>query len=527
VTGPGSKQSREKKVFPPETHGSFRKKALQCLGIAAILLVVNYGELLGGGAAVRMHVPERLTGICLAHIADILLVAAVLFAVIAPFLRTKLYPWVRLVLAILLPPYVIVRTQSQYGSLQFDGMATVALVVWAATLLLLRLRFMRAYRETMRFASGVAVFLGVFGICCLLQLAYVATWKPGLQQRTATWENAAQPPRVHPRVVWVIFDELSYDQVFEHRARDLRMPYFDALRAQSTVFTNAQPSGYFTKRIVPSLLTGRMVEDFSYSFDNRLKVHYAGVHGMHPLDGSETIFADAQRQGYRTAAVGWYNPYCTIYGDAIDQCYWTNHDRTDGPMAQSTPFQRNLWRPLEQMVREAHSPAKADRDFCSYEVNRRYETHKDLESHALEVLKTDQADFIFLHLAIPHSPNIWSRIRDAYQLTCDSSYLDNLALVDRVLGRFLDILQASPRWKDTTLVVQGDHSWRVDAWNWLPAWTEEDDAASGGVFDPRPALLVHAAGQEQPAMVTTPWPLIDIHKVLEQAVHGQAPDFRQ
>ena len=145
--------------------------------------------------------------------------------------------------------------------------------------------------------------------------------------------------------------------------------------------------------------------------------------------------------------------------------------------------------------------------------------------HAFQLLHTDQADFVFLHFAVPHSPNIWSRIRNDYTQTCDSSYLDSLALADHILGRVLSTLQASPRWNQTSLIVQGDHSWRIDAWDWLPAWTQEDDAASRETFDPRPAVIIHQAGQQQPQTVSTAWPIIQIHGVVEQVLHNQPPTF--
>jgi hypothetical protein len=78
-------------------------------------------------------------------------------------------------------------------------------------------------------------------------------------------------------VVWVIFDELSYNQVFEHRAHDLTLPHFDALKQMSTVFTNVQPVGYRTVKIVPSLLTGKVVDDYRFRFNNSFVVHEEGV----------------------------------------------------------------------------------------------------------------------------------------------------------------------------------------------------------------------------------------------------------
>jgi len=501
------------------------KRICQCLGLASLILVVNYGDLLGGGADVRMHTPYSLAPICFAEIADILIVALLLFAVLTALAPTRLYRWVRLLFAIVIPPYLIQRTQSFYPFDLIEGLVLILFIVWAGVLLLLLLRFPKWHRGLLRAGSAIAAALVVFALVSIGQLLWVASWKPAPHQIAAAWETTPQPPRQHPLLVWIVFDELSYDQTFEHRARNLDLPNFDALRSQSTLFTDAQPAGYHTVKIIPSLLTGQIVDGIRYSYRNRFWVHFDAQRGWHPIDGAQTVFGDAAAAGWRTAAVGWYNPYCSIYADALQNCFWTNHDMFDGFMTQRASLAANIYTPLKQVVREIKSPARADRDLCTFEVRERYQTHFDLEQHAFELLHTDQADFVFLHLPIPHSPNIWSRIHDDYTQFCDSSYLDNLALVDRVLGQVLGTLKASPRWKDTTLIVQGDHSWRIDAWNWLPAWTEEDDAASRGVFDTRPALLIHRPGQTQPQTVFTAWPLIQVHGVVEQVIRNQPPTF--
>ena len=501
------------------------KRICQCLGIASLILVINYGDLLGGGGDVRMHTPFPIASICYAEIVDILLVALLLFVILSIAARTRFYPWVRLVLAIVVPPYLIQRTQSLFPFDLIEGIVFILLVVWAAILLLLFMRFPRWYRQLMRAASSLAAALVIFACCTVAQLIWVARWKPAPNQITAAWSQLPQPPRNHPRIVWIVFDELSYDQLFEHRADDVNLPNFDALRAQSTLFTHTRPVGYHTVEIIPSLLTGRVVNGIRYNFHNRLWVHHANESGWAPVQGSDTLFADAERAGWRTAAVGWYNPYCGIYGDALESCYWTNQDMFDGLMAQNTPFWTNVRVPLQQVVREMKSPARADRDLCTFDVRHRYNTEIDLQQHAYRVLNTDQADFVFLHLAVPHSPNIWSRIHEQYTQYCNSSYLDNLGLADHILGRILSILQSSPRWADTTLIVQGDHGWRIDAWDWLPAWTQEDDEAARGGFDPRPALLIHQPGQQQPQTVPQPWPILQVHSVVEQTLHSQPPKY--
>ncbi|HEY4380747.1 MAG TPA: sulfatase-like hydrolase/transferase [Acidobacteriaceae bacterium] len=497
------------------------KRLCQCVGLASLILVGNYGDLLGGGADVRMHTPFSVAEICYAQIVDILLVALLLFIILSIAARTRFYPWIRLLAAIVIPPYLIQRTQSFFPFDLIEGLVLILLVAWAGVLLLLLLRFPKWYRRLMRVGSAVAASLIVFALCSFSQLLWVARWTPAPNEIAAAWETSPQPPRQHPLLVWIVFDELSYDQVFEHRARDLNLPNFDALRSRSTLFTDTQPAGYHTVKIIPSLLTGKIVDGIRYNFHNRLWVRHEEDHSWGPINGAQTLFADAQQAGWRTAAVGWYNPYCSIYSDAIQNCYWTNHDMFDGLMAQQAPFWTNVYTPLAQVVRELKSPARADRDLCTFDVRHRYQTETDLQQHAFQLLHTDQADFVFLHFAIPHSPNIWSRINGDYTQYCDSSYIDNLALVDRVLGRVVSTLQASPRWGNTTLIVQGDHGWRIDAWNWLPAWTEEDDAASRGVFDQRPALLIHQSGQSQPNVVAKPWPIVQVHSVVEQALHNQ------
>jgi hypothetical protein len=502
------------------------KRMCQCIGLASLILVMNYGDLLGGGADVRMHVPYALTGVCLAQIADILLLGLALFAVLEGFARTRYYTWARLLFIMVAPPYLIGRTQMLLPFEMKEGWVPLLAIGWAALLLLLLLKFPILYRRLVHVGDAVGVFLAVFAFCSIGQLLFVMRWQPGRQEIAPVWAASQPPPpaRAHRRLVWIVFDELSYNQVFEHRAHDLALPNFDALRGESTMYTQVQPIGMKTVKIVPSLLSGGVVDDYRYRFDNTLAVHYEGVRGWHRLDGGGTVFADARRAGWRTGAVGWYNPYCTLYGGALDSCYWSNFDRTDGDMAQRDSFWRNAWRPMGELATELRSPAEAARKSCDFDVQQRYQTYNDLEQHAGRLVGSDQADFVFLHFSVPHSPNIWSRLDDSYTRHCGSSYLDNLALADRELGRMMGMLRSSPRWKDTTVIVQGDHSWRVMLWDWMPAWTDEDEQAAHGEFDARPAVLIHDAGQTEPRTDTRALPLLFVHGAVENVLQGRAAE---
>jgi hypothetical protein len=498
------------------------KKLAQCFGLSSMLLVMSYGDLLGGGYDVRMHVPFALHGIVWVQITDIVVLGLLLFAVIGPLSRTRAYGWVKLLLAIVVPPFLILLTRAEITLALTKGMVAGIAMVWAAVVLVLWARYAGAYRRLMQVGDFVGAFLAVFCVCSVVQLLWMLHWKPGPQRATAAWASGTQGGRVHARLVWIVFDELSYDQVFEHRAEGLALPHFDALRGESTVYSDAQPIGDKTVEVLPSLLSGRVVDGYEFTFGNRLLVHHRGARGYAPLTGAGTVFADAQKSGWRTAAVGWYNPYCTIYAGAIDECYWTNLDRMDGPMAQEAGFWRNVRAPLQQVGEQLVWPSRADREICTFGVQQRTKSFVDLQAHAAQVLQNDQADFVFLHLPVPHSPGIWDRARGEFAGGCGSSYVDNLALADRELGSVMATLRSSPRWKDTTVIVEGDHSWRLWLWSDEPGWTLEDREASRRGFDARPAVLVHRAGQTGEELNAAPWSLLNVHRVVEEVLHGGA-----
>ena len=50
-------------------------------------------------------------------------------------------------------------------------------------------------------------------------------------------------PRAGGRIVWLLFDELSYDQAFDHRFPGLAMPAFDQLKSESVVVQRSKAGG--------------------------------------------------------------------------------------------------------------------------------------------------------------------------------------------------------------------------------------------------------------------------------------------
>src|SRR5262249_29708104 len=92
------------------------------------------------------------------------------------------------------------------------------------------------------------------------------------------------------RIVWLVFDELSYDQTFEHRFPGLAMPAFDKFRSASVVFSDLNPAGYFTDRVIPSYLLGTRVDNIRSTLDGEPQIKLAATGRWQAFDAHATLF---------------------------------------------------------------------------------------------------------------------------------------------------------------------------------------------------------------------------------------------
>jgi membrane-anchored protein YejM (alkaline phosphatase superfamily) len=155
------------------------------------------------------------------------------------------------------------------------------------------------------------------------------------------------------------------------------------------------------------------------------------------------------------------------------------------------------------------------------------QVHKEENLKLLERGKQDLADprmdFVMVHLGTPHYPYVFNRHTGQFTTEEGHSYQDGLAMADWALGQLLQQIESDPRWANTTLVVNGDHSWRPVIWTAEPGWTEEDQRTSDNAsFDDRPAVLIHRPGQTGPTTVADAFSLLEIHAVLESAIQQPA-----
>jgi hypothetical protein len=381
------------------------------------------------------------------------------------------------------------------------------------------------FQRLQGFAAVLLGFLSMSGILLLCQLA-LFTWQaralnapsPLHQRQAASGGTAGH------RVVWILFDELSHDQVYGRRFTGLQLPAFDQLAANSTVFTHAEAPAILTELAIPSLMTGLPVDKIRITADGRkLSLHNPTQDNWTVFDPRQTVFKDALDAGYSTAIAGWYNPYCRILPEALDRCFWTNHVGVPGGMFPgqaiswnaATFFIHHLQPFLSHLGGSYRRPTSLEYDSQFHQLD-----YRELVDAADSLLTDSSATFVFLHMPIPHPGGIYDRQTSNFT-TGRSSYIDNLALADHYLAHVHDLLAQRGEWDSSMVVVMGDHSWRTKfMWSRSPFWTPEDQAASeGGQFDDRPAYIVKLPNQQYPAHIDAPFPAIRTRALLDQLLH--------
>ena len=495
------------------------KRIAQAFGFAAILLLPNYIDLTSSAGDSRMRFPSPLTKIALAQLTDLVIVVLVFAGLMAVLRMLKTWPTICWVLMAVLPPFLLVRNLNVFPFDVPNAAVLAFSLLWIAALAFLVLRVPAFAARLRQIGSAVLSGFAVFALLIIWQLIHAALWQPGPQAYASP--IPAQPAN-KPRLVWVLFDELAYKPTFESRDPSLNLPNLDRLRRESTLYTDMTPIAYRTTRAVPSLMLGQIVTDVVYTADNRYLVQIGNSPQWKPFDVNASLFGQAKQNGLTTSIVGWYVAYCPVFASVATQCYWSNDDAQDrGPTSLDASFAGNVWFPLRILVEQFVAPARAWADVADWNAQGHIASVKDVSQHALTVVANSQADIIYLHLPAPHPSAFWDRRTGTF--ASGGSYLDSLDYSDHLLGQILDTLESQPRWATTTLIVQGDHSWRTGMWRPLPGWSAEDERIShGGEWDPRPVLLIHAPGQQGPQTVTAPTSVMFIHDFVADQIRALA-----
>lgn len=491
------------------------KRFAQAWAFASILLLPNYIDLISGAGDARMRSPIPLTPIALAELTDMAMVLVLFAGTLFALRRTRAWPAIRWALLALLPVLLFSRNLSLFPFHVPAPAVAVISVAWFGLLAFLLVTFPARAIQLRNAGSTFLAAFAVFALLMSFQLGRAALWRPGPQSFSSP---IAAAPASRPRLVWIIFDELAYKPVFETRDPSLSLPNFDRLRAQSTLYTDVTPVAYKTLRVIPSLQLGRKVADVAFGADNRYRIRFQGSSHWQRFPVADSLFDLAAQHHLTISIVGWYIAYCPTFVGIATDCYWGNEDAEDrGPALPSAGYAENVWIPMRILAEQAFNHRRAWTDDAHIAATGHLSTVKEITSRAFRTLATTQADIVYLHLPAPHPPAVWNR--RANQFGFGGSYLDSLALTDRLLGRILDILQSQPRWASTMLIIHGDHSWRTQLWRPVPGWSAEDEHISqGGRWDPRPLVMIHTPDQRTAKTVNATTSLMVVHDIVAERI---------
>ena len=123
------------------------KRAAQAWAFAAILLLPNYVDLTSSAGDARMRSSAPLTGIALAQLTDMAIVALVFFLLMALLRRLPWWPTIRWVLLALLPVLLFVRNLDVFPTEVPHYAVWTASLLWSAIVGVLLLRFPKAARQ--------------------------------------------------------------------------------------------------------------------------------------------------------------------------------------------------------------------------------------------------------------------------------------------------------------------------------------------------------------------------------------------
>lgn len=351
-------------------------------------------------------------------------------------------------------------------------------------------------------------------------LSWVA-FEPHSSSVSARGPVSAQPEeRPDQRVIWIVFDELSYDLAFDHRPAGLLLPQFEKLHSKSVSLGNLEPIGYFTDRVIPSLLLGQPIDQIRSDLDGNLSYTDQAQHRWVSYDADKTLFGLANANGWNPGVSGWFNPYCRVFASLLSSCFWRPEIGSRlalelmGASSDKSSLENALILPRYFLL--SHG-ARQETDDKTLTYNRLVQDYQSIMTEASTLIESNSVHFVFVHLPVPHPPGLYDR--KTHRFSKDGNYLDNLVLADEALGDLMQEIDRTPLADQTTVIVSSDHSWRVPIWKTSPDWTKEEEEISQGRFEPRPVFLVHFPGQKSGHEVLTPLSEMAEHGIIESMLN--------
>jgi len=320
-------------------------------------------------------------------------------------------------------------------------------------------------RQTLRnmLMKAALVFLFVISPLTLISLYTVAgasLWAGDRGAGETRADAVGDKPSLHPEghVYLIIFDEMSYEYLYEEGTVKSAYPNFRAFSDMADNYHDAQAPGANTMTSIPALLNLKEGQRTKVIGD-RL---YLMEKGRAPLEFSPTpdnVFSTARAKGYGTALYGWYHDYCGIFKGLLDACRsysiynYSSSARGFSPLnAVFTNF--NLWPyvfPAGYLKNLTAAPFHRNNAYSAL-------------GHALKTIDMEGSYFFFIHFGVPHNPFVFDAAgfnppADPFNPS-EKNYVNQLAYVDRIFGEFLERMREAGKLESSTIIVASDHNFR-------------------------------------------------------------------
>lgn len=373
--------------------------------------------------------------------------------------------------------------------------------------------FSRITQKTVWLARLTLAGFAFSGAWIVPQLLHIALARQPDNHASSAHSLVPMVSNNNQRIIWILFDELSYNQTFDHPAPGIQLPNFDKLRAKSVSFGDLKPLGFYTDHIIPSLFLGERIDQIRATIKGELWYRDEAQRRWLAYDPNATLFAVAQRSGWSTGVAGWVIPYCRTLAPVLNICSWEplnilpnseyNGSEEKSALANALVLPNRF---MEALVHRTKAPQSEP----IVEVH--IPQYRDIMAHARTLIDDSQVRFVFLHIPLPHPPGRYDRKR--HMLSTEGTYLDNLVFADDTLGVLMQEIYATPSSTRTAVIISSDHSWRIPLWRNSQFWSDEEERASGGRFDDRPVLLIHFPGQKSGSDVDAAQPELIEHDII-------------
>ncbi|HEX8494145.1 MAG TPA: sulfatase-like hydrolase/transferase [Pyrinomonadaceae bacterium] len=368
-------------------------------------------------------------------------------------------------------------------------------------------------RQVTKFAVSLLLILSPFVLIAFSQ----GVWLAAKHRTNAGLFNPKQPASKlsaekpsGPHVLWIIFDELDQRVLFDARPEATTVSEFERFRNESLYADNAYPPAGETLQSMPTLITGRLATALPIPVrPDESMMMFEGGQQPEGWSTQPNIFSKARAAGFKTALIGWYQPYCRIIGDDLDVCHW----ETLVHQANPVPDDLSLFNSMRVWARDTlfRVPLmfRVLEKFYSKEM-REYHigSYLRLMNKAQTIVRDRSINLALIHLPVPHHPFIYDRARDALSPTTDNVYADNLELADRALGELRRSMEADGTWDSTTIVITSDHWWR-------------ESNPVNGKRDHRIPFMFKLAGQNEALTYHQPFNTILTQDLLLACLNGE------